>query len=327
MSRSRSRLAAALARVLVTATLLLTIIGPASAVSPTVTITTAASPFQVTVNLPIAYVVTVNNGSNNALKNLRVSATTSVPLTYLGAAPTASCDQSIASCLFNGLASGASAQAIFYFQAPAAPGTFRFSALANFDGQTTESPANYQNTLNAVVDTVVLALDEDLVRGHSVAGFRTFTTGLGNLSTTNRHGTEVALTSDGEVTLEDLAANDPRGSCANLVGAVTSLPCFGEASYLSIANGTALPGGIRATMRWDYTDLPNGMTEKKIRIVHIFDPGILVGGQSYELVTNLCNSATAPTNKPCLVGAPIRLADKDILATFFLSFNGVSKGW
>lgn len=307
--------------------MLIASLGPVAAVSPSVTITTAASPFEVTVNLPIAYVVSVTNGSNNALKNLRISGTTSVPLTYLGAAPAAACSQSLATCLFNGLAAGQTAQAIFYFQAPAAAGSFDFTALANFDGQTTESPAAYQNTLNSVVHTVVLALDQDFVRGHSVAGFRTFSTGLGNLGNANRHGTEVALTSNGEVTLEDLAANDPRGSCANLVGAVTSLPCFGEASHLSVANGATLPGGIKVTMRWDYTDLPNGMTEKKLHIVHIYDPGVLVGGQSYEQVTNLCNSTVAPTNLPCLAGAPVRLADKDILATFWLPFNGVSKGW
>jgi hypothetical protein len=307
---------------LVATVLTLTSVMPAAAVPPGVTLTTAASPFEVTVNLPVAYVVKVTNGSNNALKYALVSGEISPEFSYLGAHPASSCSQLVPTCDLSGLPSGASAQVIFYFLAPSAPGTFTFTAYANFDGQTTSPPANYQNALSAPVETVVLAENVDLVRGHSVAGYRVFSTGLNALGVNNKHGTTVAVPVNAEVTVRDLPASHPLASCQGLTGEVTSLACFGEASYLSVAEGAAIPGGLQVTMRWDASDLPKGMTEKKLRIVHIFDD------KTYEIVSDLCTfSGGVPTNLPCLDGPPVRLGDKDIEATVWLLRNGSARGW
>jgi hypothetical protein len=70
------------------------------------------------------------------------------------------------------------------------------------------------------------------------------------------------------------------------------------------------------------------MSEKKLHLIHIFTPPFVgTDGKNYEQITDLCNSLTAPTNMPCLAGPPIRLADKDILATFFLNRDLTVRGW
>lgn len=288
---------------------------PAGAVSPSVTLTTQASPLEVTVNLPIAYVVSIYNGSNNALKNVRITGQPSIALTPLGAEPATNCVDGV--CTLNGLPSGETRAVTFYYLAPASPQSFTFTALANFDGQTSSSPASYQNTSAVPVTTQVLDVNQDLVKGHAFSEYDTFTTGIGPLGATNRHGTEVVLTDTAEVTVRDLsvAAADAYANCLVLLGA----PCFGEASELSINGGEPVSGGLRVTIRWDFSDLPKGMTEKKIRIVHFLDGGVAV-----ESVTQQCGAATPA---PCLAGPVVRLGDKDIQAVVILPSNGVIRGW
>ena len=92
--------------------------------------------------------------------------------------------------MFDNLPSGATARAVFVFQAPATPGTFTFTALSDFDGDTSNPNATHNDTVEALITTTVLAESPDLVRGYSVPGIREFTTGLGNLNGTNQHGTD-----------------------------------------------------------------------------------------------------------------------------------------
>ena len=292
---------------------------PASAVGPGVVVATTASPLNVTVNLPIAYVVKVTNNTNNTLKFVQVAGEVSQAIQYLGALPGApACSQVAPTCDFSGLAKGATAQAIFYFKAPSAPTTLTFTAYANFDGQTSESPANYQHAVSSPVETIVLPTNQDLVMGHSFGAFRTFTTGLGSLNTNNPHGTTVELPSaNAEVTVADLLPDHPDAQCPP---ALTT--CFGQGSSLSVGDGGPIPGGIKVTMRWDYSELPSGMTDKKLRVAH------LLTATTFEQVTGMCTFVGGvPTNMPCFEVAPFKLADKDIQATFWLASNRVSRGY
>jgi hypothetical protein len=315
----RARTLRAAGRAVVAVTLLSSIAMPASAVGPGVVVATTASPLNVTVDLPIAYVVKVTNDTNNTLKFVQVAGEISPEIQYLGALPGApACSQVAATCDFSGLAKGATAQAIFYFKAPSAPTTLTFTAHANFDGQTTESPANYQHAVSAPVETIVLPTNQDLVMGHSFGAFRTFTTGLGSLNTNNPHGTTVELPSaNAEVTVADLPPTHPDAQCPP---ALTT--CFGQGSSLSVGDGGPIPGGIKVTMRWDYTELPSGMTYQKLRVAH------LLTATTFEQVTGICTFvAGVPTNMPCFEVAPFKLADKDIQATFWLASNRVSRGY
>ena len=47
------------------------------------------------------------------------------------------------------------------------------------------------------------------------------------------------------------------------------------------------------TMRWDETDLPNGMTPGRLNVIHLFDPGKVFNGKTYALITDLCTLADA----------------------------------
>ena len=79
-----------------------------------------------------------------------------------------------------------------------------------------------------------------------------------------------------------------------------------------------VPGGIEVTMRWDYTELPSGMTAKKLRVAH------LLGNGEFVQVKGMCSDG-APM--PCFTVAPHKLADRDIQATFLLPSNRVTRGY
>jgi hypothetical protein len=289
-----------------------------------VVVTTTASPVQVTIGRPIAYVITVTNNTNNTLKYAGLSGETTnadgspLDLTYIHSEP-ATCSQTGPSCVFDNLPSGATRTAVFVFRAPAQPTTFTFSALSDFDGDTSNPNAAHNDTVEEVIQTNVLAESVDLVAGYAIPGEREFTTGiLGPLDTTNQHGTKVKIATNAEVTLADLPPTHTDVTCPSQIAAT----CFGWGSSLSIANGATVPGGIEVTMRWDLSELPKGMTERKLRIAH------LLGGQSWEPVSAACVFvAGVPTNMPCISVAPFRLADKDIQASFYLASNRVSRGY
>ncbi len=91
---------------------------------------------------------------------------------------------------------------------------------------------------------------------------------------------------------------------------------------MSVADGVAIPGGIEVTMRWDVSQLPKGMTARKLRIAHLLGDGM------YKQVKDACVFAGGvPTNMPCISVAPFTLRDKDIQATFYLASNRVSRGY
>jgi hypothetical protein len=339
MSRSRaSRLSA---RAALVAALLITSVIPTSA-AYNVAFTTSSSPFVVTAGLPVAYPVTVMNSGGNILNHVTVTGaivdSSGAPATNFTfrpdlTVPADACSDTEPRCDFDQIRPGqATPQVIFYYIAPttvnnpngAVGDTYTFNALARVSQgpNDDQNPGNSDSFLSQNVVTKVVTVSPDLVAGHSVPGIRTFSTGLTNLGTTNKHGTEVTVPITAEVTLKDLLdPNDPLGKCSGLTGGV-SFPCFGQASYFAIAGGTLVPGGFKAKVRWDYSDLPSGMSEKKIHLVHLFTPG-----NTYELITAQCNSPTAPTNVPCLVGPPVREADKDISATFFLNSGSTVRGW
>ena len=315
---SRARASRPSARAALVAILLLATAVPASAAGPGVVVDPTASPVQVTVGMPIAYVIRVTNNTNNTLKYAGISGETSVDLDYILSDP-ATCSQSGPSCVFDNLPAGATATAVFVFEAPAVPGSFNFTALSDFDGDTTNPNATHNYTIEGVIQTTVLAESPNLVMGYSVPGIREFTTGLGNLNGTNQHGTTVNVPVNAEVTVADLPPGHPDATCPPAIAAT----CFGWASSLSVDNGELIPGGIRVRMRWDFTELPKGMTPQKLRIAH------LLGNNQFVHVKDACvyDGQGVPTNMPCIAVAPVRLGDKDIEAIIYLASNRLVKGF
>jgi hypothetical protein len=318
MSRTRaSRLSV---RAALVAVFVLTSALPASAASPTVSVTTTASPLTVTVGLPIAYVVNVSNDSRNTLNHVTLEGRIDPAFTYLDASPDELCSDTAPVCDFGQVgAGGDTPEAIFYFTAPASPGNYDFTAVAIVgEGPSDNNNASHQDTFSAPpVETEVLEVSPDLVRAHSVPGIREFTTGLGTVNAGNPHGTTVVVPTNAEVTLRDVAPG-PEIACPAAVGT-----CFGWGSVMSIGNGAEFPDGLKVTIRWDYSQLPSGMTARKLRFVHLLDGG------GFERVDADCvyDGAGAPTNLPCIAERPVKLADRDIIATYYLLTNRVGRGY
>lgn len=333
----RSRASRLSTRAALVAVLLLTTVAPVSGASPKVSVVTTATPTSVTVGHAIGYVVNVSNDSTNTLNHVTLEGEMQTPdgsptalFTYLGAytgdqrAP--ECTQppaSAAFCDFGQLAANTPAPEItFYYRAPAAPndGTYQFLPVVRVgEGGNDSGNASHVDTFpNPLVPIVtdVLAAQQDFVRGHAIQDLRNFTTGLLSLGRSNPHGTTVRLPSaNAEVTVADLNPNHPDVACP----AAISATCFGWGSSITVPyEGGLVPGGIEVTMRWDYSQLPSGMTTRKLRVAH------LLGNGEYQQVQGLCSQG-APL--PCFTVAPFKLADKDIQASFLLASNRITRGY
>jgi uncharacterized repeat protein (TIGR01451 family) len=332
--RIAARLALAMGLALATTT-------PVAASSITATVATS-SPVVATVGKPVAFPITVKNTGKNTLNSIVVTGLAASAFTYLSSTPAAStstdgCSQTQPICTFRQLGSDKSLPPIvFYYRVPTTVAVYPFKVevkVSEGGKDNSDGTANNVDTFfSNEIFTDVRALDDDFVAGHSVPGTRSFSTGgvdcagaglpancndaVFPLGTGNPHGTAVTIPVNAEVTASDVA---PAADCP---AAVTT--CFGYGSRLSIASGAPITGGILVTMRWDETDLPNGMTPAKLKVIHLFDPGRTVNGKTYALITDLCTSSTQMN---CFVVEPFKLADKDIQATFRLPFNGTTKGW
>lgn len=335
MFRARaSHLPARAALVLI---LLLTSAIPAAAANPDVSVETTATPTSVTVGHAIGYIVNVANDGRNTLNHVTLTAEIQTQageptdaFEYLGAftgsTRAAECSQPPATdafCDFGQLPARTPAPGItFYYVAPDLAATYFFVPTVHVsEGGTDSGNASHVDTFPnppALIETQVLPIQQDRVRGHAILDMRTFTTGLDTLGTGNPHGTTVTIPSAvAEVTVRDVPSDNPEVACPSIL---TS--CFGQGSAIDVADGGTIAGGIKVTMRWDVSELPKGMTEKKIRIAH------LLGPESFEAVDAQCTFAGGvPQNLPCLDGPPIRLPDKDIQATFYLASNRVSRGY
>ena len=337
---SRARVSRTAVRAAIFSVMLLTSIIPVSAASPSVSVVTTASPTSVTIGNAIGYIVNVANDGGNTLNHVTLSGEIRTPagqlsadFEYLGAFTGASrapeCSQPPAAdafCDFGQLSANTPAPEItFYYEAPSTAGTWNFFPIARVsegagDNDNASHVDTFPNPLVPIV-TQVLPVSVDLARGHAIlsgGAYRTFTTGLDALTSSNPHGTRVTIPSaNAEVTVRDLPANNPLAACPSQL-----TTCFGQGSAIDVGDGGIVPGGIEVTMRWDFSELPKGMTPQKLRVAH------LLTATTFEQVTGSCVFvAGVPTNMPCFTVAPFKLADKDIQATFWLAWNRVSRGY
>jgi hypothetical protein len=90
--------------------------------------------------------------------------------------------------------------------------------------------------------------------------------------------------------------------------------CFGEASVLSVGDGADYTsvGGFPVEIRYN-VNKPNA------NFIHFFDDGV-----TYELITEACNSTTAPTNLPCKI---VTTSQGSTTAILWLTENGRAIGW
>ena len=313
---TRSRASGAPLRVALALFILLATAVPAGARDVAIQIQ-ASSPSTVTVDYPVAYPIAASNTGKSTLNSVILSGEAPASFTYLGASSPI-CSTTAPVCNFGQIASGQPLPAVTFYYLPTVVGMYTFEATVtvneggndNSDGQ-----SNAEDVFTSTVQTEVVEFSPDVISGHSYGTYKSFSTGL-NTTTGNPHGSTVTVPAVAEVRVADVP---PSGAPACPSVAPT---CFGWATQLNVGFGATYPAGIEVTIRWDASQLPKGMTDRKLQIIHFFDGG------AHELVSNACTFAGGvPTNLPCIKSAPQKQADKDIVATILLLQNGFVRGW
>lgn len=309
---------------LATSLLLVAGVLPAGAADPSIEVTILASqPTQVTQGLPIGYPMVVTNHSTNTVNHVTLSGALSgaaaAEAMYLGAYPAGACSDTEPLCDLGTLASGAGTTVVFLFQAPTTPGAITFTAtVEGGEGPNDNTSASHQDTWTSDVATTVIPASIDATHSYVLRAGGSVSTGIDAVvSALNPHGTQaiVPTTAMGVEALVEDSVTGP--ACPGAIAA----DCFGQWSYLSIGQGANFPRpGLQVTIRFDYSELPNGMTDKKLRVVQFNDDG------TSTPITTVCDSATSPTNAPCYLPAQ-KLADRDLLITVWLLHNGNIRGW
>ncbi|HET7646652.1 MAG TPA: hypothetical protein VFM03_09230 [Candidatus Limnocylindria bacterium] len=328
----RFRASHAATRLILALGLVLTLSTPVSAGGASIDVAVAvSSPQTVTVGHYVAYPVHVQNTGRNTLNTVSVSGSTPDGFTYVGSTPSW-CSQSEAYCFLGQMPSGMVAPVVtFYFLVQGAPRAATFQAsVSTAEGSNDNSDGTANNIDHWLADpilTSVVPYTQDFVSGHGLIGLNGFsdpslTTGLA-VAATNPHGTAVAVPSNAEVTIEDLPPN-VAPPCPQGYGS-----CFGWASRLDVGTDDGdiaqdFPTGIVVTMVWDDSQLPKGMTARKLRVLHVTDAGVV------ELVNPSCTYDTVtglPNNMPCFLTPPSKVGDKDIQAVMLWAHNGIGRGW
>jgi hypothetical protein len=294
--------------------------GPVSARTVDVVVHTS-SPTVVTAGYPVAYPVTAQNVGKNTLNSVVLSGVAPDTFDYLGASSEAcSADEPV--CVFGFVPSGASLPDVaFYYLVAPDPGAYTFRAVVSVNegsGDNSDDQSVAADSFSsAPVETNVVEFSNDFVSGYSLADVQqNFSTGL-NLDAENQHGSSVTVPSNAEVRVADVPPLEIDVPCPTVAAS-----CFGWATSLDIGDGMQFPAGIEVTIQWDASQLPPGMTDRKLQIVH-FDE------DTYELVTESCTFGVGglPTSLPCIKSAPQKQPDKDIQATILLLHNGFVRGW
>lgn len=314
---TRTRASGASLRVVLALFLLLTTAAPASARDVTIQIQ-ASSPSIVTVGHPVAYPIAASNTGKSTLNSVILSGEAPASYTYLGASSPI-CSATAAVCNFGQIASGQPLPAVTFYYLPTATGLQNFTAKVTVNegaNDNSDGSSTAEDVFTSTIQTTVVGLSNDAVSGHSFGTYKSFTTGLDAVNSGNPHGSRVVVPAVTEVRVDDLA---PGAAPACPAAAPT---CFGWATKLAVGFGANYPAGIEVTVRWDVSQLPKGMTARKLRIVHQFD-----GGGSEPVVLPCTFTGTTPNVLPCIKVAPQTLSDKDIQATILLLHNGFVRGW
>jgi hypothetical protein len=300
--------------------------GRAANPGPNVTLSVSGAPGSVSLGHYVAYTATVSNGDTNNVTHLTLTApaassTAPFPLTYVSASPSAgSCSAPPAlplTCSFGSLPSGATATVTFVFRAPAglpASGAgVSFAAQVSFDEGPNDQNSSHGDTKLASAATTLGAVGSDFV-----TGFVPFSLG-DDLETAG----DLAGPSGGNPQKTGLAVPALAASSLGATGVVQEVPhpatdttsdcqtgfsCFGQTSFVTLP-GTFSPP-LELTFRFDASELPPGMTQKKLRMFH---DGVLVPP---------CSTPGVLSPGPTCQSSTTSFDDKDLGAVLLSSTNG-----
>jgi Domain of unknown function DUF11 len=300
--------------------------GRAANSGPNVSLSVTGAPGSVSLGHYVAYTATISNRDTNNVTHLALTApaassTSPFPLAYVSATPSrGSCSTPPAlplSCSFGPLASGASVSVTFVFRAPAAlpasGAAVSFAAQISFDEGPNDQNSSHSDTKLASAATTLGAVGDDFV-----TGFVPFALG-DDLETAG------ALTgpSNGNPQKTGLAVAALAASALGATGSIQEIShpaadttsdcqagfsCFGQTSVVTLPGSFSPP--LQLSFRFDASELPSGMTQKKLRM---FKNGALVP---------LCTTPGVLSPGPTCQSSTTSFDDKDLGALLLSSTNG-----
>jgi hypothetical protein len=290
---------------------------PVLAISPNVTLKVSASPSpQVSPNKAVMFIAQMTytgfSQSNHA------SASSSAPGAIFVNSWINGAECQAESCSLGSLVGGGSAQLLFLYRAPASgsvTGTISVTTSEGSRGNTFSDHATVG--VEANIDLGVARLLPESV----YPGLATVDTGLTGLGSGNPHGTQLtypgAAAQGTLATVQDLAAED--SPCPRSFKSASK--CFGGGSYLSVPDVLTAVPYLKVTAAWSAGELRNGVNEKTIQVVHIFDG-------TAHLISTFCSSATPGASElPCRLAGYLDPDDgTTVLVPVYLTHNGLIKG-
>jgi hypothetical protein len=289
---------------------------PALAASPNVTLSVVASPSgQVSPDKAVMFIA--NIGFKGFSQSNHASATSSAPGATFLDSWVGGVECGAESCSLGSLAGTGTLQLLFLYEAPpigTVTGTVTMTTSESAHGNTFSRNATV--TVESNLDLAVATLLPDAL--YPTLDLATVDTQLTGLNTTNTHGTQ--LTFPGAAAQGTLAAiaDVAKGCPATFKSAAK---CFGQGSELSVLEGANVVPYLQVTSAWGIAEQRNGVSEKTIQIVHIWDDN------TAHIISNICSSGpSSAADLPCrTVG--ILASDGTILVTSYVQHNGLIKGW
>jgi len=318
--------------VLITTMSILMATSTAALGASSIDVTIVSSPTLVTRGEPVSYVIAVQNTGGSTVNHVTLEADTPPGLTYRRALTTVgSCNTIPAAdplCTLGQLGSGQpSVQVVLIFDtATTTPlGLFTFVVtVRGGEGPNDQPHSAHDDTFTDETTTTVLAVSQDLTIHYIVPEGDVITTGglfgATSLSATNPQGTlaQVPNTPFG-LPASVAESGGPNDHCPPaFIGT-----CFGQTSTVQVGNGIVLSPYLVVQVRFDYSEVPRGLSDRKLVIIHWFDPYPAAG---FEEITTICSDATPTAAElPCRLEAQ-RMPDRDWLVTLYLESNGFVKG-
>jgi len=216
------------------------------------------------------------------------------------------------SCPIGSLTGTGSMQLLFLYEAPLS-GT----VTGRVQVTTSQSSGNtFAETASVFVESNLDLGVATLLPATTYPTLATVDTGLTDLGSANPHGTQLtfpgAAAQGTLATIQDVVAGCPASF-------KSASKCFGQGSDLSVLSGADVSPYLKVTVAWSAGELPNGVSEKTIQVVHIF-------GNTSQVTSKPCSLAPPTASElPCRTAGS--LDGTTVLVTLYLKHNGLIKGW
>jgi hypothetical protein len=234
---------------------------------------------------PAGFELSITNNGRSNISSLYLFTINGAPdIAYVSDA--AHCNPSgQLSCSFGALRKGESVSVTVAFPTPTDyEGPFSVDFEWNTTGLGSGSSDNSHGDELRVTGTtqVISATNANFNGGFVLPGFQTISTGpigAGNLQTSTLFAPTTGIGAS--------VSDGTEGTCP------APFTCFGEATYLTVGNGSTQYGLFKVVVTIDASLVPAGTDPSQVGVVHVFDnpPG------GFENITNDCPTSGTPTSQ------------------------------